>query len=70
MMIAPLKCNWGQIRNTYVPAVTYCTLVAETAYNNNLGSYANGFWTQSGNSSLPFLGQSLSGQHINPVLNN
>jgi hypothetical protein len=69
MLIAPLKCNWGQVNNAYVPAVTYGTLVGETAFNNDLGSFVNGFWTQSSNISLPFLTQSLSGQYINPVLN-
>ena len=67
-MVKP-KCIGGKIQNALVPAVTYCMLTFETVFDYDLGSYQKGFWTQSGNITLPFMAQSFTGQYVSPVLN-
>jgi hypothetical protein len=66
------KCNWGKVKDAYVPSVTFCHLTLKDNYDNsrfNLGLYKDGFWFDDKTYSLPFLNQSWEGTYKSPPLN-
>ncbi len=66
---AKKRCVWGKVQDTYVPAVTFCVLTFETAFDFDLGYYQNGLWFQESKQTLPFLVQSWKGKYVSPPLN-